>query len=249
MGLSWSTFLLEIINFLVLVWILNRFLYRPVLNLINRRRGSIEKDMDDARKLHEEADALRQQYENRLSDWELEQRKARDALDQELDKVRANKLAELDTELEQEKKKNEVIEKRRLQDAVDKIEQTALGQASRFATQLLEQVAGPELETRLVEMAMKEIASLPDERIDSLRSMWTEAPAEMKVESAYPLQSAQQQSLEKTLRKITGQTAPVNFETNPGLIAGLQVTVGPWILHLNLRDEMKSFADLSHGPR
>ena len=42
MELSWSTFFLEIINFLVLVWILKRFLYKPVMDVIARRREGIE---------------------------------------------------------------------------------------------------------------------------------------------------------------------------------------------------------------
>ena len=39
MELDWTTFILEIINFLVLVWILHRFLYQPVMNVIAQRRA------------------------------------------------------------------------------------------------------------------------------------------------------------------------------------------------------------------
>ena len=41
MELSGSTFVLEIINFLILVWILKRFLYKPVLGVIAKRRKSM----------------------------------------------------------------------------------------------------------------------------------------------------------------------------------------------------------------
>ena len=40
MQIDWTTFALEIINFLVLVWILKRFLYRPVLDTLARRRAA-----------------------------------------------------------------------------------------------------------------------------------------------------------------------------------------------------------------
>ena len=39
MALDWSTLALEAVNFLILVWLLQRFLYRPVLAAIDRRRG------------------------------------------------------------------------------------------------------------------------------------------------------------------------------------------------------------------
>ena len=39
MTLSWPTFILEIVNFLVLVWILKRFLYQPILQAIEERKA------------------------------------------------------------------------------------------------------------------------------------------------------------------------------------------------------------------
>ena len=38
MGLDTTTFVLEIVNFLILLWLLNRFLYRPVQAAIARRQ-------------------------------------------------------------------------------------------------------------------------------------------------------------------------------------------------------------------
>ena len=42
MQFDWTTFALEIVNFLVLVWILRRFLYRPVTDVIARRAAEVE---------------------------------------------------------------------------------------------------------------------------------------------------------------------------------------------------------------
>lgn len=41
MDFDWTTFILEIINFLILIWILKHFLYRPVLKVISERRSGI----------------------------------------------------------------------------------------------------------------------------------------------------------------------------------------------------------------
>ena len=113
MELSWSTFLLEIINFLVLVWILKRFLYRPVLDVIARRRAGIEGQLADARQLHDEAEALKAEYENRLAERDRERQQARDVLARELDEERARQLAALQAELVQEREKAEVADSRR----------------------------------------------------------------------------------------------------------------------------------------
>ena len=89
MELSWSTFVLEIINFLALVWILKRFLYKPVLDIIARRRSAIEKTQADAATLMAAAEQLQDQYGGRLTEWERERQEARATLARELDDERA----------------------------------------------------------------------------------------------------------------------------------------------------------------
>ena len=58
MELSWPTFFLEIINFLVLVWILKRFLYKPVLEAVAHRKAVIDKTLADANAKEAGAQAL-----------------------------------------------------------------------------------------------------------------------------------------------------------------------------------------------
>ena len=75
MELDWTTFALEIINFLVLVWMLKRFLYRPVLATLAERRAGIERTLAEAR-----ADAKRRRRRCRASSraaWPTGSRKRR----------------------------------------------------------------------------------------------------------------------------------------------------------------------------
>ena len=69
MEFDWTTFALEIINFLILVWILKRFLYRPVLDVIARRRAGVEKTLADAKRIEAEAGELKQRCECELAQW------------------------------------------------------------------------------------------------------------------------------------------------------------------------------------
>ena len=48
MEFDWTTFALEALNFLVLVWLLKRFFYRPVLAVIEARRAETAKTIADA---------------------------------------------------------------------------------------------------------------------------------------------------------------------------------------------------------
>jgi len=244
--LSWSTFLLEIINFLVLVWILKHFLYKPVLDVIARRRAGIEKTLADAKAHHEEAEKLQQQYEGRLAEWEQERQQARNKLAEEIETERTDKLTKLQAELEQQREKARVAEARRQADAMRKIEEIALEQGARFATRLLEQAAGPDTEARLIELLIDELRQLSDERIAALRNSFAKTAESIEVVTAYPIADQQRHSLEKVLATIATPDIPLQFEQNSELLAGIRIIIGAWILGANLQDELVGFQELSH---
>ena len=247
MELSWTTFVLEVINFLVLVWILKRFLYKPVLDMIARRRAGIEKTLTDAKALHEEAEQLQNQYEGRLAAWEQERQKARETLSRELDAERADKLAALHTVLEQEREKSRVTEARRQADIQSRMEETALQQGARFAARLLEETAGPETQSGIVEHLLNELKDLSQERLEALRNSCGKSSEDIVVTSAFVLPDEQQQRLRKAIASITDTDMPIRFEQDSQLLAGVHIVIGAWVLSANLRDELDGFVELAHG--
>lgn len=249
MTLNWSTFLLEIINFLVLIWILKRFLYQPVLDVIARRRADIDAQLAQSHQLHDQAVVLKLDYENRLTDWEQERQQARDRLAEEMDAERAKQLAALQTTLAEEREKMDVAAARQQKEVLRKIEHQALQHSAEFCTRLLEQAAGAELESRLLTILLDDLANLSREQVAALTSQWGESPKEIIVSSAYPLAAAQQQQLTAALLRITDLTVPVDYTIDATLLAGLRITIGAWVLHTNVRDELKGFTEFAHAAR
>jgi F-type H+-transporting ATPase subunit b len=247
MELNWSTFVLEIINFLVLVWILKRFLYKPVLEVIARRRAGIEQTLAEAGQQQSEAQQLKAEYQDRLAQWDKERAQARETLSSEMEQERARALSALQVELEQQREKAKVSEAQRRHDARREIEETALAQGARFATRLLQQAAGPDVEARLIELLLSELKELPAERIAALRNHWAVAPEAIVVTAAYPVAEPQQQRLTQALTDVTKLDLPVRFVRNQELLAGVEIAAGPWILGANLRDELRGFAELTHA--
>ena len=247
MELNWSTVVLEILNFLILVWILKRFLYQPVLDVIARRRAGIEQTLADAQTRHAEAMGLQEQYEGRLAEWDRERQQAREALARELDAERSRKLAELQTALEQEQEKVRVAGARRQADALRKLEETALLHATRFTTRLLQQASGPELEARLADLAIAGLTALPDKRIADLRNSHGKPPGAIRIASAFPLAGDQRQRLEQALASVAGPDIPQHFEQDSALLAGVRISFGSWVLGVNLQDELQGFMELAHA--
>lgn len=247
MELNWSTFVLEIVNFLILVWILKRFLYKPVLDVIARRRAGIEQTLAEAKELHANAKTLQDQYEHRLQDWEQEKQQARDSLQTDIETERRRLMEELRRSLGQEQEKARVGEQRRLQLIINKTEETALTQGAQFASRLLSSAVGPELEDRLLKLMIDDLGRLTAERLSQLRASLGESPSEIRITSAYPLSATQRHALEQALNDITQLSLPFHYEQDGALRAGLHISIGAWVLGINVRDELKGFADLAHG--
>lgn len=246
MELNWSTFLLEIINFLILVWLLKHFFYKPVLDVIRRRRTGIEKVLSDVEKKHADAEALRDQFENRLAEWEKERQTAFTKLDKEIQAQRSQRMEALHAALEQEREKNRVIEQHKLDAERLHTEELALNQGARFASRLLSVAAGPEMEKRLIDLLLKDISTLPDEKKNSLRAATGNSVDIVLISSAYPLDDDTQQKLEHSLATNLGINMPVQYIQDKDLQAGLRITIGDWVLHANLQDELKSFVDIAY---
>lgn len=245
MELSWSTFFLEIINFLVLVWILKRFLYKPVLDVIARRREDIEKRLNDAKLQHEDAEKLKNQYEGRLADWEKERQLARAQLSKEIEAERTNKMTELQAALDQETERARAADNHRRANERRHMEESSLQNATRFATRLLNQTAGPETEARLIVMLINELATLPPEQCVMIKDNYNKIPGQLLVTSAFPIPDDLRQQLKNALATLLSPAITIQYENNSELIAGVLITIGAWVLAANVRDELKGFVELA----
>lgn len=245
MELNGSTFILEIINFLVLVWILKRFLYKPVLEVIEQRRAAIQKEREETARLQADAEQRQQQFQNRLDDWNRERQQLREKLMQELENERSVKLQALRDELQTMREKQQTAEDSRLAELRLRVETTAQQQAAQFASRLLRLGAGQDTEARLLTLLVDELDQLPAQRRAALANNHEPTPDVIEVQSAYPLSAGQRSQLEKVLSKLTTRSLPVHYHEDPELIAGLNIVLGAWVLAANLRDELKGLADMA----
>jgi len=246
----WSTFILEIINFLILVWILKYFLYKPVLKIIEQRKTGIRNDLDEAQSLRDESLLLKQQYENRQQEWQQEKQLSRKKLHEELALEREQLIKDLNCSLEQERQKSQVLEERQLNDTVKIAQQQVLNNGARFTAMLLSRLAdselGTALENRLFTMLLENLASLPEERLEMLRTAAVEKDQTVKIISSNELNPVDRKKLEDALYRVIATRPIYEYQQDPKLLAGLRIVLGSWILHANLQDELQFFSESLH---
>jgi F-type H+-transporting ATPase subunit b len=239
---DWTTFALEIANFLILVWILKRFLYRPVLDVIAKRRAGVEKTLADAKRIEAEAGELRQRCERELAQWEKDKEAAQARLREELAAERERLMAGLEASIAEERERRRVLDERRQHDLQRAVEEQGIAQGAAFSARLLGRVATPELEARLYALLLEDLRSLRPEDRRAVAEAAAVPGLELKVQSAFALDAKRRDELAHALADVAGRELPVVYRENPELLAGFHVAIGPWILHANLRDELKFFS-------
>jgi F-type H+-transporting ATPase subunit b len=243
MGLDWSTFLLELVNFLILIWILKRFLYAPVKTAIEARRQRVEGVLTEAQAARSGAERLRAEYESREQTWAAERDQARAALEQELAAERGRRLDALQVELQGQREKAAILEARQAQETARRAQGEALALAAGFGSRLLARVADPALEARLVEMVIEDLPHLSETHRQVLAAAADDDAGRVHVQSAFPLSDEQRAALESALSAVAGRALRCTLDRDPDLIAGLRIDAGPLVLRANLRDELRFFAE------
>lgn len=248
MELNWTTFILEVINFLVLIWILKRFLYKPVLTMIAQRREAIAKTLSDANTKEQQAQQLEAQYRDRLGDWEREREAARETLHQALESERAKLMKNLHDELQRERERMAAVELQRRSTLQQQSETAALKLAEQFTRRLLQRLATPALETQLINLVAADLTTLSNERLETLRHAIADGSTTITIHSAFALGEEQRTELQSAFRKRLNDDLPHwQFEEDPELITGLRINIGAWRLDANLRDELIFFSNATHA--
>lgn len=240
MQIDATTFALEIINFLILLWILRRFFFAPVRAAIARRQAAVAASIAQAQAQADEARGLQAQYENRMKDWERERESRRAQLDAELAAERERQLATLRAALDDEREKQRAVQERRQQEQCRALEVRAADQGMHLAATVLERLSGPELDGRIAEVVIDDLAALdPEQRarlVDAAQS-----GDSLDICSAHPLPDAHYTQLRDVLGALLGTKTHAVRRVDPQLLGGLRIALGPWVLQASLADELAHF--------
>src|SRR5690554_486385 len=220
MSIDWITVIAQIANFLVLVWLLKRFLYRPILNGIDAREAEIARRMAEAGEAQKKAQAAEAEYRQQQKQLLSDQSAVVEQALRETEDQRDTLLADARSKLEQEQKDwQKHLERER----------------KKFAAQL--QRAGEEI---LLEMTRKALSDLADEtleeavvrhistRLRPIASELSEVAGDSEVAVATTrdrLPDAAQAQMKADIKDLLPGIT-LRFETNPQQSPGLILRVG-----------------------
>jgi F-type H+-transporting ATPase subunit b len=240
MLIDWFTVSAQLVNFLILVWLLKRFLYRPILDALDAREKRIAKELADAAAKQAEADRERDEFQQRNKAFdeqrdgllaeakekaETERKRLFDEAQRDIEALRAKQLAELNRER---------------QSLDDDITRRARQEVFALTRKALADLAGTTLEERMAEVFTARLQELEGDAKEALVNALKTTSEPVLVRSAFDLPQAQQDALRNALNIAFSAEVPVRFETAPDLVSGVELAANGQKVAWSVADHLAS---------
>jgi F-type H+-transporting ATPase subunit b len=240
MLIDWFTVGAQALNFIILVWLLKRFLYKPILNAVDAREKRIAAELADADAKKAEAQKERDEFLHK---------------NEEFDQQHAALLSKATDEAKAERQRL-LNEARKAADALAAKRQEALrsdaqnlNQAIRRRTQqevfaiarkALTDLATASLEERMSEAFTRRLLTIDGKAKEGIAAALKTASEPAVVRSAFDLPHAQRAAIKKALNETFSAEVPVRFETAPDLISGIELTTNGQKIAWSIADYLVS---------
>jgi F-type H+-transporting ATPase subunit b len=241
------TFGLQAANFLVLVWLLHRFLYRPVLGIVAARQAAAKKLTADLDEQARAAEALRHDLEAQRAAIARE----RDAALAEARNAAAAErkvlMAAAHSDADAVRSAAQTSFERERADLVGSLGRDATRLAVSIVRRLLQETPGRAAQDAMLRLVCEDVERLPDEAKQRICKRIAGDEHTPDVVTAAPLDLESQRSIAERLAKALGTPVQPTFSVDPNLIAGVEVRFPFTILRRAWSEDLRRIeAELIH---
>lgn len=231
------TLALQAINFVVLVYLLRRFLYRPVMRAIDARKARTEAAIGEATAAKASAETAR----SGLAAQRAELASSREKL---LAEARAQIAAEREREIEAARREAAAVHASARQKLADEVVEVrgdvrrhAIEIALELSSAILRGSASPAVAESLVEQATDKLADLSPDELQRLRAQ-VAAGSVLEIVTAPRLSAAVEAHVRERLSQRLGTDTHLEFASDDKLIAGAELRLPSTVIAITWRDAL-----------
>jgi F-type H+-transporting ATPase subunit b len=225
MLIDWFTVGAQMLNFLVLVWLLKRFLYKPILGAIDAREKRIAAELADAAATRIAAQREREEFQRKSA-----------ALDEQRDAIlgkaaddaqvqRKGLLAQAHQAAGAVRLEYESALRSDQMSLSHEITRMAQGEVFAIARKALADLAVADLEERMAEAFTRRLRELDAQAKESLAAALKKS-SESVVRSTFDIPAAQRATIQQAVSEIFATDVHLRFETSPDTVCGVEWTAG-----------------------
>lgn len=240
MKINWFTLIAQVINFLILVWLLKRYLYKPILTAVDEREKKIKDQLDDAKSEKENAKKEQDEFNKKNETFEQQKKALMEKTIFETNEERKKLLEnarkeanELSSKIEEESRKSQ---QNLNQENAIKTQQEIFSITKKALTDL----ASSDIEEQTINVFIKRLKELNEEEKKQFISAFTSESNIINISSAFELTNNLKTQIEKSVNDTIGLTAQFKFIVSPKLISGIELDANGYKLSWSISEYLTS---------
>ena len=240
MLIDWFTVGAQALNFLILVWLMKRFLYKPILNAIDAREEKIAAELADADAKKSEAQKERDEFQRKNTEFDQQRAalltKATDDANTERARLLDEARKAADT-LSAKRQESLIEDAHNLNQAISRRTQQEVFAITR---KTLADLATVSLEERLGEVFTRRLREMNGDAKTKLGDALKTASDPALVRSAFDLPAEQRAAIQNALNETFAAQVRVRFETAPDLVSGIELATNGQKVAWSIADYLTS---------
>lgn len=240
MQIDWFTVIAQIINFLILVGLLKRFLYKPILNAIEERENKINSQLEHAESKEEEAQKEKEEFTQKNEDFEDKKKELMKKAEEESEEKRQKLLEEARKEANEFRSKLKKSSEEIQESISQEIEQKMQHEVFAITRKTLSDLASLNLEEQAVKVFIKRLNELNEDEQKEFLEAFKSTSDPLMVRSAFDLPSKQKTEIENTIDEVLGTETHFEYKTAPELVSGIELTANGFKLSWSISEYLNS---------
>jgi len=159
LGINWQSLLFQVINFLILLYVLKRFVYGPIIKVMEERKKRVEASVAKAAQIDAQLERTQEDRQAVLLRAQEEAQVVREKANQDAERIRARKIDETKLEIEELIKKAKTQIQREKEVALDDVRKEAAGLVVLASEKLIRVKLDEKQDAALIEKSVKGLMS------------------------------------------------------------------------------------------
>ncbi|MCD6173673.1 MAG: F0F1 ATP synthase subunit delta [Sulfurimonas sp.] len=238
---NWWTFLFQIINFFVILYILYKLFFKPLKNIIQKRDESFKIRLKELEVREDELEQKEKSYQERLKEIDLLKEKELNSARKEAQQEKKELLQKANKEFEKERLKQKNIqehEKEKINSTINQQSlQFSLDYISRFTASLIDE----QMHKKLIEKFLYELKNDSEGDISILKKEIMSKECEIKLSTSLKIDEQTLNQIKETLENILKiKTVSLKILSDKALIGGIKLEIKNKIIDGSIQGVIKN---------
>ncbi len=241
MGIDWITFAAQIVNLLILVALLWRFLFKPVIRAMDRREEKIASRLEGADEKKREAEEEREKLRREREKLERHRQEERDRIRREAEEEKKGLLEQARKEAEESRSRWMRAVGEEKSGLLEDLRRRAGEGLCTSLRKSLHDLADEELEKQAVEVFLRRLSKREDFDEEEIEGLHGEDGGGLVVRTAWGLSEEERERVESGVKEGLGWEREIRFDTDSDLVCGVEVRTEGRRIGWSVRSYMEAF--------